>query len=120
MVELRAAAADDDGALAFGFDPGNDLALGHGGAESRHEDLPDLRSNRRGCLESRFKQIRARVPPRGEAVRERCLESRSKQIRARVPPRGEAVRERRGTAGGGRRCERDAGGRRGEAVMHGQ
>uniref|UniRef100_A0A2N9GGN3 Uncharacterized protein n=1 Tax=Fagus sylvatica TaxID=28930 RepID=A0A2N9GGN3_FAGSY len=40
---------DDDDALAFGeliafgFDPGNDLALGHGGAESRHEDLPDLR-----------------------------------------------------------------------------
>jgi hypothetical protein len=56
MVELR---ADDDDALAFGeliafgFDPGNDLALGHGGAESRHEDLPNLQSNRRGCLESR-------------------------------------------------------------------
>jgi hypothetical protein len=55
MVELRA--DDDDDAFAFGFDPGNDLALGHGGAESRHEDLPDLRSNRRGCLESRSEQI---------------------------------------------------------------
>ena len=47
MVELR---ADDDDALAFGFDPGNDLALGHGGAESRHEDLPDLRSNSQDSL----------------------------------------------------------------------
>ena len=59
MVELRADNDDDDDAfafgelIAFGFDLGNDLALNHGGAESRHEDLPDLRLNRCGCLESR-------------------------------------------------------------------
>ena len=38
---------DDDGvalgeAVALGGGPGDDLALGHGGAERRHEDLPDL------------------------------------------------------------------------------
>ncbi|GMY24673.1 hypothetical protein FCV25MIE_19915, partial [Fagus crenata] len=36
--------------IAFGFDSGNDLALDHGGAESRHEDLPDLRSNSQDSL----------------------------------------------------------------------
>jgi hypothetical protein len=33
---------DDDDGVAFGGGPGDDLALGHGGDEGRHEDLPDL------------------------------------------------------------------------------
>ena len=38
---------DDDGvalgeSVSLGGGPGDDLALGHGGAERRHEDLPDL------------------------------------------------------------------------------
>uniref|UniRef100_A0A2N9EDX8 Uncharacterized protein n=1 Tax=Fagus sylvatica TaxID=28930 RepID=A0A2N9EDX8_FAGSY len=104
MVELRADDALAFGELiAFGFDPRNDLALGHGGAESRHEDIPDLRSNRRGCLESRSEleshrggrwcKRDAGRPAGGGGARE-----------TRDGRRGETVRERRGAAGGGRRC----------------
>ncbi|KAM1607882.1 hypothetical protein ACFXTH_028598 [Malus domestica] len=46
---------DDNDALAFGedvalrFDLGDDLSLGHSGAESRHEDLPDLGLDGKGA-----------------------------------------------------------------------
>ena len=111
MVELRADNDDDDDAfafgelIAFGFDPGNDLALGHGGAESRHEDLPDLLSNRRGCLESRSE-----------------LESHRGGRRCEINARRTAVGVWRAdssssptTGGGGARETRD--GRRGEVGL---
>ncbi|KAM0997597.1 hypothetical protein ACFX2I_007447 [Malus domestica] len=47
---------DDNDALTFGedvalgFDPGDDLSLGHNGAESRHKDLPDLGLDDEGAV----------------------------------------------------------------------
>ena len=91
MVELR---ADDDDALA----------LGHGGAESRHEDLPDLRSNRRGCLESRSELESHHGGRRCERGVWRVDPSSSPTAggggarEMRDGRRGETVQERRGAA----------------------
>ena len=104
MVELRA--DDDDDVAAFGFDPRNDLALGHGGAESRHGDLPDLRSNHRGCLESRSELESHRGGRRCERGVWRTDPSSSPTAgvdgakETRDGRRGETVRERRGAAAG--------------------
>jgi hypothetical protein len=121
MVELRADEDDDAFAfgelIAFGFDPRNDLALGHGGVESRHEDLPDLQSNRRGCLESRSELESHRGGRRCERDAGRTTVGVWRADLSLSPTaggggvretrdgrRGETVRERRGTADGGRRC----------------
>ena len=50
-VHVGLVGLDDDDAVAlgelvaFGFGPGDDFALGHGGAQCRHENLPDLGPN---------------------------------------------------------------------------